>query len=107
MPHKLLVAAEYEATLEEGRAVITGTLEIDVLDDGLFILPLELAGVGIRSATLDGKPAPLTARVRISPVLLVAGKGQHKLTLASPHRCKRPLPSSRSSSRCPPRRPPA
>jgi hypothetical protein len=82
VPHKLaLVAAEYEGTLEEGRAVITGNLTIDVLDDGLFALPLEVAGVGIRSAVLDGKPAPLSLDPNQRPVLLLEGKGQHKLTL--------------------------
>ncbi len=82
VPHKLaLVAAEYEGTLEDGRAVITGNLTIEVLDDGLFALPLELGGVGIRSATLDGKPAPLTLDPNQRPVLLLEGKGQHTLTL--------------------------
>jgi hypothetical protein len=83
VPHKvLLVSAEYAAVLGEGRALIDGTLEIDVLDEGLFILPLELAGVGIRSATLDDKGGPLIRQQNGQPAVLVAGKGRHKLTLA-------------------------
>jgi hypothetical protein len=83
VPHKvLLVSAEYAAVLGEGRALIDGTLEIDVLDEGLFILPLELAGVGIRSATLDDKGAPLLRQENGHPAVLVAGKGRHKLSLA-------------------------
>ena len=55
----LLTSAEYSTVVTEGRTRITGTLTIDVLDDGLHALPLELAGVGIRSALLDGQPASI------------------------------------------------
>ena len=88
-PHKVLLsAAEYEGELQEGRALITGQLTIEVLDDGLFALPLELGGVGIRAATLDGKPAPLVRGLAAAPnqpagglALLIQGKGSHKLEL--------------------------
>ena len=83
VPHKLaLVAADYDAQLQDGRALITGNLTIEVLDDGLFALPLDLAGVGIRTATLDGQPAPLTTNNQQRPVLLLQGKGMHKLVLS-------------------------
>ncbi|MCU0878556.1 MAG: hypothetical protein MUF06_12285 [Pirellulaceae bacterium] len=83
VPHKvLLVSAEYSAVLGDGRALIDGTLEIDVLDDGLFILPLDLAGVGIRSAALDGKGAPLIRQESGQPAVVVSGKGRHKLVVA-------------------------
>lgn len=81
-PHKIaLVAAEYEGQLEDGRALITGQLQIEVLDDGLFALPLELGGVGIRSALLDDKPAALSRNAQQQPIVLVQGKGLHKLEL--------------------------
>src|SRR5262245_7636261 len=81
-PHKVaLVAAEYDGQLEDGRAIITGQLTIDVLEEGLFALPLELGGVGIRTAMLDGKPAPLSLDKPSQASLLVDGKGQHKLEL--------------------------
>jgi hypothetical protein len=81
-PHKVaIVAAEYDGQLEEGRALITGRLTIDVLEDGLFALPLELGGVGIRSATLDDKQAPLSRDGQGPSNLIVQGKGLHKLEL--------------------------
>jgi len=81
-PHKVvLVTAQYEGQLEDGRALITGELTIDVLEEGLFALPLEIGGVGIRSALLDGKPAPLTRHKSPHPQLLVQGQGTHKLEL--------------------------
>jgi hypothetical protein len=76
-----VLAADYNMTLEEGRALLTGTLHIDVLEDGLHALPLDLAGVGVRSATLDGKPAPIALNAQRKPMLLVEGKGRHTLTL--------------------------
>jgi hypothetical protein len=83
VPHKLaLVSAEYDAKLAEGRATITGNLTIEVLDEGLFALPLDLAGVGIRSAMLDDKAAPLIRDEHQRPVVLVQGKGSHKLVLS-------------------------
>src|SRR5687767_6552833 len=54
-----VVAAQYAAQLEEGRALVSGRLQIEVLGDGLVALPLDLAGVGLRSAVFDGKPAAL------------------------------------------------
>jgi hypothetical protein len=81
-PHKVtLLAADYEGQLEEGRALITGQLQIEVLEDGLFALPLDLGGVGIRSALLDGQPAPLSRNEHRQPIVLVQGKGLHKLEL--------------------------
>src|SRR5205823_5976172 len=75
-PHKVaLVAAEYDGQLEDGRAVISGQLTIDVLEEGLFALPLELGGVGVRVAMLDGKPAPLSLDKQSQASLLVQGKG--------------------------------
>src|SRR5687767_1317223 len=81
-PHKVVLStAEYEGELQEGRALITGKLTFEVLDEGLFALPLDLGGVGIRSATLDGKPAPLSRDPQQRPLVLVQGKGQHNLEL--------------------------
>ncbi|HZN36503.1 MAG TPA: hypothetical protein VFB80_21890, partial [Pirellulaceae bacterium] len=76
-----LIAAEYDGQLEDGRALITGQLQIEVLEDGLFALPLDLGGVGIRSALLDEKPAPLSRNEQQQPIVLVQGKGLHKLEL--------------------------
>lgn len=76
-----LIAANYQATLEEGRARITGTLAIDVLRDGLHAVNLELDGVGVRSATLDGRAAALGRNAQNRPVAFVEGRGRHTLVL--------------------------
>ena len=77
-----VVAAQYTARLEEGRALIDGTLQIDVLEPDLVAIPLELAGVGIRSAILDDKPAPLARNDYGQVILFVQGPGKHELTLS-------------------------
>ncbi|MEX2174690.1 MAG: hypothetical protein WD872_10035 [Pirellulaceae bacterium] len=83
VPHQLaLVAADYQTKLEEGRALLTGNLSIEVFGEGLFALPLELAGVGIRTAMLDGQPAPLIRNDQQWPAVLVQGKGMHQLVLS-------------------------
>jgi len=46
-----LLSAEYDAQIEDGRALIQGKLVLEVLDKGLQALPLDLSGVGIRKAT--------------------------------------------------------
>lgn len=76
-----VVAAQYTARLQEGRALIDGSLQVDVLEEGLFALPLELGGVGIRGAQLDGKPAALGRDHSGQVILFVQGAGKHELTL--------------------------
>lgn len=81
-PHKVaLVAAQYQGELFEGRALIRGKLTIEVMEEGLFELPLDLAGVGIRSATLDRTPAPLFLGGSNRPTLLIRGPGLHQLEI--------------------------
>ncbi len=99
----LIVSADYNAKLASQRAEISGTLTIDVLEDGLHALPLDLGGVGLRSAKLDGGGASLGQddtmasgatnglsngagnRVgranRGALTLFVEGKGRHELQL--------------------------
>jgi len=81
-PHtSSVLSADYTATVQQGRAQLTGVLEIDVLEDALLAVPLDLAGVGVRAATLDGKPAALGRADGQKVVLFVAGKGRHRLEL--------------------------
>ena len=76
-PYKVvLLGAQYEGELEDGRAVIHGTITLEVLEDGLFAYPLDIGGVGIRSATLDGKPAALYAAQIASAAAVGAGQGE-------------------------------
>jgi len=81
-PHQLLLlSADYDATIQQERASIRGTLWIEVLEPGLHAIPLELSGVGIRTALLDGKPAALGRDAQGQVTLFVEGKGQKQLEL--------------------------
>lgn len=82
VPHGAVVlSAAYDATISEQRAGIDGTLEIDVLDDGLQALPLAFSGVGIRNASLDGQAAALGRDEQGRVTLFIQGKGRRRLSL--------------------------
>ncbi|MDZ4852435.1 MAG: hypothetical protein SGI77_24365 [Pirellulaceae bacterium] len=76
-----LLSANYDAMMSDGRALMTGKLVIEVLSEGLHPLPLTFADVGIRSATLDGKPARLAMNEAKQIVLFVEGIGLHAFEL--------------------------
>ncbi len=81
-PRSALVAsADYQATLGEGRAEITATVTVSVLAKGLHAVGFDLAGVGLRSATLDGQAAPLGLADDGRLTLFVRGVGTHELVL--------------------------
>jgi len=81
-PHgAVTLAADYETTIEEGRARLKGVLDIEVLDEGLHALPLDLAGVGVRSATMGGKSAAIGLNENGQAVLFVEGEGHSRLEL--------------------------
>jgi autotransporter-associated beta strand protein len=75
------VSSDYNITVEDGRARIRGTLVIDVLDDGLHLMPLNLGGVGLMGATLDNQPAAIGRAADGQLNLLVSGVAQHRLSL--------------------------
>jgi hypothetical protein len=79
----LILSADYEVTLDNSRAEIKGTLELEVLVDGLHALPLDLVGVGVRRAVLDDRNAPIgRAAATNGPLtLFVSGRGKHRLLL--------------------------
>ena len=74
-----IVAADYEVTVEPQRAEIAGTLVLDVFEDGLHALPLDLSGVGLSDAKLDGRAASLGRRDGGPLQVFVEGKGRHAL----------------------------
>lgn len=81
-PHAAsITSAEYRIDLQDGRALVTADLAIEVLKPGRVSISLPVAGVGVRTAMLDGKSAPL-ARAANGASLLVEGQGTHKLSLA-------------------------
>ena len=77
----VLVSADYTAAIQQQRARLTGTLTVDVLEDGLHAVPLELAGVGLHSAKLDGKDAAIGRADDGHLSLFVEGVGRHELVL--------------------------
>lgn len=81
--HAVLLAADYDARLFDGRATITGRLTIDVLTPGLQAIPLTFGGVGLRAAVLDGQPARLAQTGQttdpLAATVFVEGVGTHEL----------------------------
>ena len=69
--------------VRDGRGSFTTTIEFEVLAEAKWLeLPLSLAGVGLRSARLDGEAAPLRRDDQGRPSVLVRGAGIHRLELA-------------------------
>jgi hypothetical protein len=77
----LLAAADYTVTVGQERAELAATLVVNVLEDGLHAVGLDVAGVGLRTAALDGKGASLGLADDGRLTLFVEGKGVHKLAL--------------------------
>ena len=77
----VLISADYTISIRAERAQLSGTLVFDVLDDGLQAVPLELSGVGLRKAALDGRGAAIGRAGGGRPALFVEGRGRHQLVL--------------------------
>ena len=76
-----LLAADYVVTIEQQRAQLTGTLSVEVLEEGLHAVPLDVAAVGLAGATLDDSPAAIGRGDDGRLTLLVEGVGRHELVL--------------------------
>ena len=77
----MLLSADYAASISPQRAQLSGRLTVEVLVDGLQAMPLDLGGVGLQSASLDGRPASLGRREGEPIRLFVEGRGRHELKL--------------------------
>ncbi|MGQ9662683.1 MAG: hypothetical protein ACUVWX_10175, partial [Kiritimatiellia bacterium] len=77
----LLSAAEYEIRVAEERATISGTLSVDVLEEGVHALGLGFSAVGLLDAALDGHKAPLAVADDGRVILFVEGSGLHQLKI--------------------------
>ncbi|WP_254513809.1 hypothetical protein [Anatilimnocola floriformis] len=77
----VMLQAAYSGKIDDGRAQVTGKLELEVLQDGWQVVSLQLGHVGIKSATLDGKSASLARDARGLVKLFVNGRGKHQLEL--------------------------
>lgn len=76
-----ILAADYTASIAHQRAEMVGRLIVEVLADGLHAVPLDLGGVGLRSALLDGRAASLGRRDGEPLRFFVEGRGRHELKL--------------------------
>ena len=74
-----MLSAEYDATVEQGRVRISGRMQVEVLESGLHAVPFRFSGVGLRRASLDGKPAAIGADSDGKTHLFVEGRGRKKL----------------------------
>lgn len=77
----VLQSSEYSLVIEDGRARLSGEVVIEVLDEGLQAIPLDLSGVGLRTARLDDSPAALGRASDGKVTLFVEGQGRHVLKL--------------------------
>jgi hypothetical protein len=85
----LLLAAEYDGTIEEGRIRLSGVIDLEVLEEGLHALPLEFVGVGLRRAAFvvpalagSGNTSAAIGRDdQGQTMLFIEGVGRHRLML--------------------------
>ena len=77
----VLLSADYETRIRNGRAAMEGLIRFEVMSDDLLGIALPLRGMSLRSALLDGTPAPLGRRQDGLPELFVRGRGKHELKL--------------------------
>ncbi len=74
-------AADIRITIAEERAQIHAVIKLDVLGEGLHAVELPFSGIGLRSAQLDGRAAPLGRADNGALTLFVEGTGRHTLDL--------------------------
>jgi len=72
-------AAEYDIAVEQDRAIIKGGMTIEVLRAGLHAVRLDIAGMGLREAGIDGASAPVGRGDDGALVLFVEGPGVRRL----------------------------
>jgi hypothetical protein len=77
----LLVSADYDISIADGRATVEGDLKLQVLEKGLQALALALGGVGLRNAVLDDAGAAIGRADDGGLTLFVDGEGRHRLTM--------------------------
>ena len=77
----LAVSARYDISIRDERAALDGQILIEALEEGLHAVALDIGGIGLRGALLDGKAAPLGQSDDGRPVLFVEGPGIHTLAI--------------------------
>ncbi|MCO6455903.1 MAG: hypothetical protein J5I93_11450, partial [Pirellulaceae bacterium] len=76
-----VLSAEYDVSVENDRAVFRGELIVEGLRDGLHAVPLQLRGVGLRSASVDGQAAKLARDEQGQVQLLLDRLGRQSVSL--------------------------
>ena len=77
----VLLSAAYETTIKDSTAIITGRMELEVLEAGLHAVEMPFESVALRTAMLDGATAPLARNEQGKVVLFVRDTGRHQLEL--------------------------
>jgi len=77
-----IARGDYSATVSGENLALRGELAIKSLTDEPVIIELPFGRIGLTGIMLDGKPAPANYNSRGRLVLIVAGRGDHRLTLS-------------------------
>lgn len=77
----VMLSSSYDIEISDGRATIAGVIDIELLKDGFFEIPIPLDGVGLRSGTWDGDGAPILRNSQGELILVARKRGRHQLRL--------------------------
>ncbi|MFO7906615.1 MAG: hypothetical protein R6U98_28420 [Pirellulaceae bacterium] len=77
----VLLDAAYDVRIEDNLATLRGHIDLEVLEPGLHMVPLNFQGVTLRGASLDQRPAPIGRDASGQPVLFARTTGYHRLDL--------------------------
>ncbi|MDR3198034.1 MAG: hypothetical protein LBU34_09230 [Planctomycetaceae bacterium] len=78
----VLLSSDYRVEISDFRAIIDGTLEIEVLTDDLVSIPLPLERVAVLEAVFDDNRQPVAMSDNNGQkVLILSGKQRHRLRL--------------------------
>ena len=73
--------ANYHLHIDKNIASINGTIEIDVLEKGLHVMPLQVAAIYLQEVQLDNNAAGLYRKNDLEVLLPISGVGKHRLKL--------------------------
>ncbi|KKM16666.1 hypothetical protein LCGC14_1683590, partial [marine sediment metagenome] len=75
--------AEYTADVTGEKLAVTGELTVVSMSDKPVAVPMHFAQLALTDVTLDAKPAPLGYDKKARLVLIVTGRGAHKVKLSA------------------------
>jgi hypothetical protein len=77
-----ITGCDYQAAVAGSKLTLAGQLSLVSMSDKPVSIPLGYAQIGLTQLTLDDKPAPLGYDGQGRLVLIVAGRGTHRLAVA-------------------------